>query len=198
MAYRVDASVGLQDFNKNWRGRFTLYNQVLEAGYSAPGQVANQDTFQIGGTAELPVTDRLGLHLKADKRTVDKGLDTQSAELNANYQMNDHWTLSLGGRWDSREDHSPVVPLTQEEGDRTDVVGKVLYDSKARWNSYLFAQKSVETTGNREENDRIGVGGAYRVTDRFKVNGEVSEGRPGRGRPARHRVSLQRPDHDLP
>ena len=178
-AYRVDASVGLQDFIKNWRGRFTLYSQYLEKGYSAPGQVADQNTTQIGGTAELPVTDRLGLHLKADKRTVDNGLDTLAAELDANYQMNEHWTLSLGGRWDSREDHSLVVPPTQEEGDRADVVGKVLYDSKARWNSYLFAQKSVETTGNREDNDRIGVGGAYRVTDRFKVNGEVSGGSIG-------------------
>lgn len=176
MAYRVDASLGLQDLSKNWRGRLTLYSQILEAGYSAPGLVTNQDTTQIGGTAEIPVTDRLGLRLKADSRTVDNGLDTQAAELNADYRLNDHWTLSLGGRLDSREDHSPVVPLTQEEGDRTDVVGKVLYDSRARWNSYLFAQKSVETTGNREENDRIGAGGGYRVTDRFKLNGEVSEG----------------------
>ena len=178
-AYRVDASAGLQDFNENWRGRVTLYNQVLEAGYSAPGQVANQDTSQIGGTAELPLTSRLGLHLKGDKRTVDKGLDTQSAELDANYQMNEHWTLSLGARLDSREDHSPVVPLTQEEGDRTDLVGKVLYDSRTRWNGYLFTQESVQTTGNREHNGRTGVGGAYRVTDRFKLNGEVSEGNQG-------------------
>jgi len=179
MAYRADASVGLQDFNKNWRGRFTVYNQVLGAGYSAPGQVAAQDTSQIGGTAELPVTDRLGLHLKADKRTVDKGLDTQALEVNANYQMDEHWTLSSGVRMDSREDHSPVVPLTQEEGDRTDVVGKVLYDSKARWNGYVFTQMSVQTSGNREGNDRAGVGGAYRVTDRLKLNGEVSEGDQG-------------------
>jgi len=179
MANRVDASLGLQDINKNWGGRVTFYSQILEAGYSAPGLVAAQDTFQIGGTAELPLTSRLGLHLKADKRTVDMGLDTQSTELNANYQMNDHWTLSMGVRRDSREDHSPVVPLTQEEGDRTDVVGKVLYDSKARWNGYLFAQESVETTRNREQNGRVGVGGAYRVTDRLKLNGEVSEGNQG-------------------
>ena len=178
-AYRVDASAGLQDFNKNWRGRFTLYKQELGAGYSAPGQVAAQDTSQIGGTAEVPVTDRLGLHVKADRRTVDQGLETLTAELDANYQMNEHWTLSLGGRYDSRKDHSPVVPLTQEAGERTDVVGKVLYDSKARWNSYVFGQESVQTTGNRENNGRLGVGGAYRVTDRFKLNGEVSEGNLG-------------------
>jgi flagellar motor protein MotB len=179
MAYRVDAGLGLQDLSKNWRGRLTLYSQMLEAGYSAPGQMATQETLQIGGTAELPVTDRLDLHLKADQRTVDKGLETQSAEVNGSYRMNEHWTLSLGARRDSREDHSTVVPLTQEEGSRTDVVGKVSYDSRGRWNGYLFGQKSVETTGNREENDRIGAGGAYRATDRLKLNGEVSEGSSG-------------------
>jgi outer membrane protein OmpA-like peptidoglycan-associated protein len=176
MAYRVDLSAGLQDFNKNWRGRFTLYSQVLEAGYSAPGQVASQDTTQIGGTAELPVTDRARVNLKADRRSVERGLETLAVELNAYYQLNEQWTLGLGARRDSREDHAPLVPLTQELGDRSDVVGKVSYDSKGRWNGYLFGQKTVQTTGNRDENDRAGVGGAYRVTDRFKVNGEVSAG----------------------
>jgi flagellar motor protein MotB len=179
MAYRVDVSTALQDFNKNWRGRFTLYNQILEAGFSAPGQIANQDTVQIGGTAEIPITERLGVRLKADRRSIDKGIETEAYELNGNYQVNEHWTVSMGARRDSREDRSTVVPLTQEQGDRTDLVGKVLYDSKARWNGYLFGQKSVETTGNRQENDRAGVGGAYRVTDRFKVNGEVSDGSLG-------------------
>ncbi|MRR33089.1 flagellar motor protein MotB [bacterium] len=181
MAYRVDVSVGLQDFNKNWRGRFTLYNQLLEAGYRAPGQFADRDTFQIGGTADLPVTDRIGLHLKADQRSVDNGLETLAAELDASYRLDEHWMLSLGARRDSRKDHSPVVPLTQETGDRTDVAAKVAYDSKARWNAYLFGQMSVATTGNREENNRGGVGGAYRLTDRFKLNGEVSGGDLGLG-----------------
>ncbi|HEY6011230.1 MAG TPA: OmpA family protein [Nitrospirota bacterium] len=175
-ANRVDVSVGLQDFIENYRGKFTLYDQQLEAGYSAPGLITDRDTSQIGGTLELPITSRLGLHLKADKRTVDQGLETKASELNVNYQVNDHWTLSAGARKDSRTDNSPVVPLTQEEGDRTDVVGKVSYDSKARWSSYGFAQETVQTTGNREDNGRVGVGGGYRVTDRFKLNGEVSEG----------------------
>ena len=79
-------------------------------------------------------------------------------------------------RRDQRTDNSAVVPLTQKEGDRTDVVAKALYDSKARWSGYGFAQESVQMSGNREDNGRIGIGGAYRITDRFKLNGEVSEG----------------------
>lgn len=180
-AYRVDLSAGLQDFNKAWRGRVTLYDQVLGAGYSAPGQVADTEITQMGGTAEVPVTDRLGVRIKGDTRTIDQGLETQSVEVNGDYRMTDRWTVSGGWRWDSRTDRSAVVPLTQEEGERTDVVGKVAYDSKGRWNGYLFGQGSVQTTGNREGNARGGVGGAYRVTDRFKVNGEVSGGELGTG-----------------
>ncbi|MBJ6801589.1 OmpA family protein [Geomonas propionica] len=178
-AYRVDASLGLQDFNKDWRGRVTLYSQLLEAGYSAPGQVAEKETTQVGGTAEVPVNERLKVNLKADQRSVDQGLQTTTAEVNANYQVDEHWSAGVGARLDSRKDKSAVVPLTQETGDRTDLVGKVGYDSKARWSGYLFGQQSILTTGNREDNGRGGVGGAYRFTDRFKVNGELSGGDQG-------------------
>ena len=176
MARRVDVSVGLQDLFENGRGRITLYNQELEAGYSAPGLETDQNTSQIGGTAELPITTRLGLHLKVDKRTVDQGLETEADEVNLDYQATDHWKLSSGVRRDNRTDNSPDVPLTQEQGDRTDVVAKALYDSKERWSGYGFGQESVETSGNREDNGRLGVGGGYRVTDRFKLDAEVSDG----------------------
>jgi hypothetical protein len=79
-------------------------------------------------------------------------------------------------RLDSREDHTPVKPATQMEGDRTDAALRATYDSKERWTAYGFVQDTVSKTGNREDNGRVGSGGAYRVTDRFKVTGEVSNG----------------------
>jgi flagellar motor protein MotB len=175
-ATRVDASIGLRDFFEAGQGRVTLYGQELEAGYSAPGLTTARDTSNYGGTIAAPVTDRIGMRLKSDTRIQKEGLETVANELNADYRMNDHWTLSSGVRQDSREDNSLVVPLTQEEGDRTDVVARALYDSRARWSGYGFAQESVQASGNREDNDRIGVGGGYRVTDRFKLDGEISEG----------------------
>jgi hypothetical protein len=53
---------------------------------------------------------------------------------------------------------------------------RATYDSRKRWIAYGFVQDTVRKTGNREDNDRVGTGGEYRVTDRFKVNGEVSSG----------------------
>lgn len=180
-AYRADASLGFKDFFKNGRGRVTFYMQDLEAGYSAPGLATAQDLTQYGGTAELPFTDRLGARLKVDKEIQRKGLKTKAGELNLDYRIGENWTLSSGVRHDNRQDNSAVVPETQEEGDCTDTVVKLLYDSHARWTTYGFVQETVQKSGNRENNDRIGAGGSLRLTDRFNVVGEVSEGDLGTG-----------------
>jgi flagellar motor protein MotB len=180
-AYRVDASLGFSDLLRSLRGTATVYMQEIESGYSAPGKVTAHDLTQYGGTANLPVTDRLDARLKIDTQVQHEGLETEAGELNLDYRMGDHWTLSSGVRHDSREDKSPVVPETQEEGDRTDGVVKLLYDSRARWTTYSFAQETVQKSGNRENNGRIGVGGSLRVNDRLNVLGEISEGDLGTG-----------------
>jgi hypothetical protein len=180
-AYRVDSSIGLQDFFANGRGRFTLYVEKLEAGYSAPGLSTDRDLNRYGGTAVLPLGERVNLRFKTDYQIQRDGLDTDASELDVDYRAGDHWTLSSGVRRDSREDNSVVVPLTQEEGDRTDLVARVLYDSRSRWSTYGFLQETIQATGNREDNARIGAGGTFRVTDRLKVEGEVSEGDLGAG-----------------
>jgi flagellar motor protein MotB len=180
-AYRVDASLGLKDFFENGRGRITFYLQDLEAGYSAPGLVTSGDLTQYGGTADLPLTDRLSARLKMDKQDQQEGLETEAGELNLDYRMGDHWTLGSGVRFDSRKDNSVAVPATQEEGDRTDAALRLLYDSHAQWTTYGFIQETIQASGNREDNGRIGAGGSLRLTDRFKVDGEVSGGDLGTG-----------------
>lgn len=175
-AYRLDSSLALQDLFRTGRGRFTFYLQNLDAGYSAPGLATDRDLTQYGGTAALPLTEHLNLRAKTDFRIQHEGLKTEASELDLDYQVADHWTVSSGARRDSRKDSSLEVPLIQDEGARTDAVARLLYDSHGRWNAYGFAQGTVQKTGNREGNARVGTGGAFRVSDRFKVNGEVSAG----------------------
>ena len=181
LAYRIDSSIGFKDLFENGRGKVTFYLQDLEAGYSAPGLVTARNLTQYGGTAELPFTDRLNVRLKMDKQVQPEGLETEAGEVNFDFGMGEHWTLSSGVRRDSREDNSAVVPATQEEGDRTDVVARLQYDSRSRWSTYGFAQETIQKSGNREDNGRIGVGGSLRLTNRFNVTGEVSGGDFGTG-----------------
>jgi hypothetical protein len=53
---------------------------------------------------------------------------------------------------------------------------QVAYDSKDRWRGYGFGQATLWKTGDREDNRRVGVGGAYRINDRLLMDGEVSYG----------------------
>ncbi|MEZ4601562.1 MAG: OmpA family protein [Syntrophotaleaceae bacterium] len=181
LAYRVDTSIGVQDFFAQGRGRFTLYYEMLEADYAAPGLITDRDLTRYGGTGVLPLFDRFNLRFKTDFQVQKDGLETEAGELDVEYRAGEHWTLSSGVRRDSREDNSAVVPETQEEGDRTDVVARILYDSRSRWSAYGFAQGTVQATGTREDNNRLGAGGSLRVTDRFKVEGELSHGDLGTG-----------------
>ncbi len=180
-AYRIEGAIGFSDVVDNWRGRMTFYLQDLGAGYSAPGLTTTGDLTQYGGTAELPFGSRWLGRLKLDKQVQPEGLETDSEELNIDFRMNDNWTLSSGIRADSRQDNSVVEPSTQEEGERTDGVIRVSYDSHTRWTTYGFVQETIEATGDRDDNGRIGVGGSWRLTDRFNLLGEASAGDLGTG-----------------
>jgi flagellar motor protein MotB len=180
-AYRADMSLSLADLFAGHSGRFTFYKQNIDAGYSAPGQATTKNTDQLGGTFKLPVTSRLNLSGKGDQRVEDQGLETRAVELDVTYKLTEFWSASTGVRNDLRKDNSPIVPLTQEQGERTDAVAQVMYDPHEAWRAYGFAQSTVASTGNRENNDRIGVGGSYKLTKRFRLDGEASEGDLGLG-----------------
>ena len=178
-AYRADLSFGLSDFFSSMGGRVNLYAQDLGAGYSTSSVTALSDTLQYGGALRIPITDRLSLAAKGDKRTQQDGLDTQAGELDLGYALTDHWSLGTGVRNELRHDNSPIVPLTQEEGNRTDATVQVGYDSKDRWRTYGFVQDTLAASGTMPENGRVGLGGAYRLTDKFTVDGEGSWGQLG-------------------
>jgi flagellar motor protein MotB len=180
-AYRADLSIGLRDFFEGHDGRLTLYTQHLDAGYSSPGQATIKDTEQYGGTFRMPVTSSLSLAAKGDQKTETQGLETRAVELDVAYKFAEKWTVSTGVRNDLRKDNSPVVSLTQIQGERTDAVAQLKFDSSASWSAYGFGQRTVAASGGREDNDRIGVGGSYRLTKRFLINGEASDGNLGPG-----------------
>ena len=180
-AYRADVSVGLGDFFDGYQGRATLYVQDVGEGYSAPGMVTTKDTQYFGGSLRLPIGSRLTVAAKGDRRVQDEGVEISAVELNVGYQVNDRWKVSTGVRNDQRVDNSPMVPLTQQQGERTDAVLQATYNPGTTWHAYGFVQDTLSADGDREDNGRIGLGGSYRVSDRLRLDGELSDGDLGLG-----------------
>ncbi|MDH3352363.1 MAG: flagellar motor protein MotB, partial [Gammaproteobacteria bacterium] len=159
-AHRADISINFDDFVSFSDGSLTMYVQEAEAGYSAPGLTALSDTKSYGGTFSLPIGERFSLGTKVDHRIQEQGIEVRAQELNIGYKFTEHWDVSAGYRRDERVDGSIIVPLTQEQGERVDAVLQVGFDSKSTWDTYLFTQGTLSTTGDRRENSRFGVGGS--------------------------------------
>lgn len=52
---------------------------------------------------------------------------------------------------------------------------------KEDWSLYGFVQGTVERTEERDANNRVGVGGSLRLSDRWALNAEASGGNLGTG-----------------
>ena len=180
-ARRADISVNLGDFVEFTDAQLNLYVQEVDAGYSAPGLAALTDTENYGGSLTMPIGEKFSVRAKADSRVQDQGVELNAQEYNVGYQFNQHWDISAGYRRDERTDSSIIVPLTQEQGVRTDAVLQVGYDSRSTWDAHLFAQDTLSVTGDRQDNSRAGVGGSYRLSDTLRIEGEVSDGDLGLG-----------------
>ena len=180
-ASRADLSFRLRDFVGVLDTRLTMYVQDVGAGYSAPGVTALTDTKNYGGTLSVPVGNRFSFGAKLDKRTQEMGLEAEAMEINVGYRVGESWDVSVGYRMDERTDNSAVVPLTQNEGERSDAVVQVGYDSNDDWNLYGFVQDTLSVSGTRRENARAGFGGTYQVTEKLQVDAEVSNGDLGTG-----------------
>ncbi len=180
-AYRIDSSLRFTDMIEGLRGNASFYIQNREAGYAAPGQLTSTDTQQYGGQMSMPLTHDITLNVKADSKDQQQSLTTESLETDVSYRLNEHWQFASGLRVDSREDASAQVAATQKQGSRTDVALEANYHSLENWTASGFIQGTANTTGNREDNNRVGVGGSMRVSERLTMDGELSSGDNGVG-----------------
>ncbi len=180
-AYRADISLSSNELLNYGNSQLTLYVQDIEAGYSAPGLTALTDTRNWGGTFSMPIGESFSVSAKVDNIEQDQGVETEVQEVNLGYQVSYHWDVKVGYRTDDRVDRSPIVALTQEQGERRDAILQVGYDSKSKWNTYAFMQDTMSVSGDREENARMGFGGSFRMSERLRVDAEISDGDLGEG-----------------
>ena len=92
------------------------------------------------------------------------------------------WMLTLGARTDDNSVHAATAsPTLNQNGQRTDVALRLDYDSNEDWKTYAYGQATVQRTGQRRDNNRVGIGGSLRLTEKLTGKLELSEGTGGFG-----------------
>lgn len=190
-ARRIEASVDLAEVSEGSKGRISAYAQDRQRGFSGPGQVAfNNEAVKQGGVrAELPLRDTTRLDVKADVRDAETQ-DVKSVEAAVREQLTPEWEAVVGVRRDERHNVIPnASSVLSQNGGRTDAIVRGEYKpekegkpgEKEDWEAYGFAQATVDRDGSRDENNRVGAGGALRLTERIRLLGELSDGNLGLG-----------------
>lgn len=190
-AHRIEAVADLAEVTEGGKGKVSAYTQERQRGFSAPGQVvANGEAVsQSGVKAEVQVTETTRLDAKADVRNGDTQ-DAKNLELAVRQKLDAEWEMAVGLRRDDRQNAVNASSVLSQNGGRTDAVVRAEYKpakeggkpgEKEDWEAYAFAQDTLARSGTREENNRLGAGGAMRINDRVKVLAELSEGSLGTG-----------------
>jgi len=190
-ARRVEARVRLDEVSDTLKGELAAYWLDREAGYTGPGQIAiaGEAVTQVGARAEVDVSERDRMSLKADSRDGDIQ-DRHNIEVGWRRQLDPRWALTGGIRQDERRNTAPGLiasPSLAQQGRRTDVIARLDYQPQREdggaddWSLYGYAQGTVERSGERDDNNRGGVGGSLQVNDRFRMRAEASGGNGGFG-----------------
>ncbi len=181
-ARRVEAAADLSELWTGRDGRLSAFWQNKDRDFSAPGQITTQRAAtEAGARAMVSLDAQHALKAQlADKQ--DEFRHYRAGELNVVRSFNDYWKATVGLRLDDQQLRSLSQSQTLNTfGRRTDLALRFDYDSKRDWTSYVFGQKTVDRTGTRNNNDRVGVGGTMRLNEKFTALAEISTGNGGLG-----------------
>ena len=191
MAKRIEAQLDLADLGA--KGKGSVYWQDREQGFSGPGQLTPGEALQqVGGRLTLPIGKTIEADMKGDDRT-SGSQKARSFEGTARWQFAKEWQAGAGIRDDEQRTDIPnASSILSENGHRTDLQLRLHYrplvsgkaDEQplpANWDMYGFVQGTVAKDGDRSDNDRVGLGGGWQATDRFRLTAEASDGTGGVG-----------------
>lgn len=206
-AFTVEGALDFAEVLGEGNGRISGYWRRREAGFSGPGELTFNETLdQYGGTADVEIADGTRLQAKAD---VTDGTITQrhAIEAGIRHERTDGWFGTVGVRSENQRGQAtaqtPFPSSPELTGSRTDVAASIGYrhvpqpvqetqddaGEPARrdrpWSLSVFGQMTVDRSGGRQANDRVGVAGSTEITDRLGLRAEVSDGDLGFGADAR-------------
>jgi hypothetical protein len=181
-ARHVEVAADLSEIIKGADGRLSAYWKQKDRGYAGPGELTfGQGGREMGVKSIVQLNDRVGSKTKLDGRE-DQFRTYTSGEQNLSYSFNDYWKGTIGARLDNNKvAQQTASPILNQYGQRTDVAVRADYNSHKDWGLYGFAQATAARTGDRDANNRVGIGGDMRINATTKGTAEVSVGNGGLG-----------------
>ncbi len=177
-AWRAKGVLDLADVtNGEVDGQIGGYYEDAQAGFNAPGRFNDYGERIWGAFAEVGTTETGLIAGRYDEIERGDGFRKREASVETVVPLNERFSLGTGVQ------HSMVSGSDYDDGNgtRTDVGVRIEQRIDDSYTTWGFGQVTVQRKGDRERNDRIGVGAEKDLTDQITATGEVSWGTTGIG-----------------
>jgi hypothetical protein len=178
-AYRIDLRADLADMTGGRaKGDLQAHYEHKQGGFSSlDEQIADtKETWGVKGDVEL--AERLGAGGSYAETRISGGKRDREAEGHVEIGLGGRWSITPGVRHNDRRDS---LDEAKDQGSRTDAGARLAYKKDDDHSVYVFGQGTVDRSGGRRRNDRGGIGGETKLTEKTTLAAEASYGTSGIG-----------------
>ena len=174
---RVDGTLDIADVIAGGNGTVSAYFESKEAGFSTLSEDILADQTVWGVAADIQINDRLGLRATFEDFASDNGNQRRQAEAELDYLINPVTTLTFG----IKQIDEDRLGDPDSTGRRTDLGFRLVHDLGVDQEIYAFGQATVDREGTIRDNNRLGFGGRFNLSDTITAEVEASGGSGGLG-----------------
>jgi hypothetical protein len=190
-AVRVHARVAIDEIvQSGLKGDLDGYYDRTEAGFSSLGKQVTSNETNIGASAKVALSEKSSAEASFSQRDSDDGKHDLILNAQSQIALSDRWTFTPGITHTDSQQVSGA-----NSGKRTDIGARATYAVDENSSAYVFGQATIDRTGTRHENNRIGIGGKTDITEKTDLGLEASIGSTGLGAAAKLDYKPTADDH---
>lgn len=175
---RLEARADLAEVtNGRTEGFVSAYYDKKDKGFvSADYDIdERQEAYGLEGQVALGPHSDLTFGYDNLKRGADER--REDGRVGLEHRINENWTIEAEV---AHTDRFKPAAAADRNGSRTDAALRLTYTRDEDLSAWLFAQSTLSRSGGLPNNNRVGFGAKARLSEKFSLEGEISDGSLGR------------------
>lgn len=175
-AWSLRGELDLADLDPTLKGRAGAWYEERKAGFATFDRAVDADQRAAGLSGSVTL-GRTELRARAEHYGDATGRRDNKVSAESERRLGEDWTLALGLTYSDLD--TPGSP--GRTGARLDAGARVTWAPEEGTRLYAFGQATAARWRGIDRNDRVGVGGSRKLTEKLGVEAEVSTGTSGLG-----------------
>jgi hypothetical protein len=190
-AWRLHSHVGIEEvYDVGIKGDLDGFYEHTQAGFSSLGKQVTSTESNFGLSSRINLNENNHVDVALSHHQLDYGRNDLALDAQFSIGLSERWTLTPGVSHTNKQQTSGFDTST-----RTELGARLRYDFDENSFAYLFGQGTVERSGTRRDNHRVGLGIGTLLTEKIGLTAEASTGSSGLGGSAKLDYKPTADDH---